>query len=103
MVAEPIYPDVPMPTSIIIEPILPLHREILTELMKGHGGRLEGNEVFFPQGTLKQFLWPRISNWRFVILFPDGYKIGLTETRDRKNVLSLSSHDFICPTCKRPV
>lgn len=103
MVAEPIYPDVPMPMSIIIEPVLLPYSEIVMELMRSHGGELDSNEAFFPQGTLKRFLWPRIIDWRYVIVFPDGYEIGLIETRDRKNILSFPSHDLVCPTCKRPV
>jgi hypothetical protein len=61
--------DVLLPTSLIIEPILPQHREIVMELIKNHGGRLDANEAFFPQGTFKRFMWPRILDWRYLILF----------------------------------
>jgi len=37
MPVEHAYPDVPLPTSLIIEPILLQYREIATELMKNHG------------------------------------------------------------------
>ncbi len=34
MLVEHAYPDVFLPTSLIVEPILPQHREIVTELIK---------------------------------------------------------------------
>ena len=40
-------PDVPLPTSLIIEPILPQHREIVTELMKNYKRASDANEAFF--------------------------------------------------------
>jgi hypothetical protein len=99
MPVESIYPDVPMPASLIIEPIDPRYLATVSELMEEHGGALNANEVFFPQGTMKRFLWPRILNWRYTIIFPDGYEIGLTETRDGRNILSFNSADIVCPTC----
>ena len=47
MPVEHNYLDVPMLTSLIIEPILPQHRGIVMKLMKKHGERLGKNEVFF--------------------------------------------------------
>jgi hypothetical protein len=95
------YPDVPMPASLIIEPIDPCYLPIVSELMNEHGGGLNANEVFFPQGTVKRFIWPRILDWRYTIIFPDGYEMGLTETRDGRNILSCNPIDLVCPTCKR--
>jgi len=85
MSVEPMYPDVPMPVSLMIEPIDPRYLAVVSELMKYHGGRLETKEVFFPQGTIKRFIWPRILDWRYRIIFPDGYEIGLTQTREGKH------------------
>jgi len=56
MPVEHVYPDVPMPTSIIIEPILLQHRKFVIELMKNYGGKSDANETFFPQGTIKRFI-----------------------------------------------
>ena len=103
MSVERMYPDVPMPVSLIIEPIDPRYLAVVSELMKDHGGRLEMKEVFFPQGTIKRFIWPRILDWRYLVIFPDGYEIGLTQTREGKNILSFNSDDLVCPTCKRPL
>jgi hypothetical protein len=97
------YPDVPMPSSLMIEPIDPRYLGIVSELIKDHGGDLNENKASFPQGTIKRFVWPRISDWRYMIIFPDGYEIGLTETRDRRNILSFNPDDLVCPTCKRPL
>jgi len=36
-------PDVSLPISIIIEPILPQHREIIIDLIKKHGRGLDTN------------------------------------------------------------
>jgi hypothetical protein len=47
------YPDVPMPVSLIIEPIDPRYLPIVSELMNEHGGGLNANEAFFPPGTMK--------------------------------------------------
>ncbi len=101
MSVERMYPDVPMPVSLIIEPIGPCYLAIVLELMNEHGGQLDANEVFFPQGTVKRFIWPRILDWRYTIIFPDGYEMGLTETRDGRNILSCNPTDLVCPTCKR--
>src|SRR5258708_4392393 len=62
-------PDVPLPTSPIIESILPQHREIVTEVIKNYGERLDANKALFPQGTIKWFIWPRILDWRYLIIF----------------------------------
>jgi len=75
MPVEHVYPDMPLPTSLIIEPILLQHRVIVMKPIKNHGGRLDANEAFFPQGTIKRFIWPRILDWRYSIIFPDGYEI----------------------------
>lgn len=47
MLVEDAYIDVPVSTSLIIEPILLQRREIVTELMKSHREGLDANEVFF--------------------------------------------------------
>jgi len=103
MSVERMYPDVPMPVSLMIEPIDPRYLAVVSELMKDHGGRLEMKEAFFPHGTIKRFIWLRILDWRYLVIFPDGYEIGLTQTRDGRNILSFNADDFVCPTCKRPL
>lgn len=101
MFVEHMYPDVPMPASLVIEPIDPRYLPIVSELMKAHGGALNANEIFLPQGTIKRFIWPRILDWKYRIIFPDGYEMGLTETSDGKNILSCNPTDLVCPTCQR--
>ena len=41
MPVEHIYPEVSLPTSLNIEPILPQHREIVTEMIKNYGEGLD--------------------------------------------------------------
>ena len=59
MPVEHADPDVPPPTSLIIEPILPQHREIVTELIKNMVEVADANDALFPQGTTKRFIWAR--------------------------------------------
>lgn len=101
MFVERMYPDVPMPANLMIEPIDPCYLPIVSALMKDHGGGLNAHEAFFPQGTIKRFLWPRILDWRYRIIFPDGYQMGLMETKDGQNILLFNPADLVCPMCQR--
>ena len=99
--AQGAYSDQPMPTTIRIDPINPRYLKRVNQLMKEHGGGINAEEAVFPDGTIKRFNWPRIIHTRYTVLFPDGWQIGLTETRDGKNMLSFDPDEMICPECHR--
>jgi len=92
-----------MPSALEIEPILPHYLDILKAIMQSHGGALEATTAFFPEGTVKKFLWPRTLDCRYLIIFPDKYEVLLVESRDGRHALGFDPTDLVCPYCHQPI
>ena len=104
---NPQAPEEHEPLSLHAYPVDPIktppfHEDVIDEIgkiMLRHGGELEvyrknnvatGCTLFFPAGTIKNEVYPRIHDSKWKIVFPDGYTIGEHEQINGK----LSSVSF---------
>jgi len=73
--------------------IPPIEEEKGKEVLSKHGCRIEEYEhlqqciIFFPEGTTKTEIFPRLTHPRYRIQLPDGYE--LRETYDRYQQISI--------------
>ncbi len=83
---------------VITPPLRPGFFEPVKRIMEAHGGRLEASAermvVYFPAGTCRVERWPRVLSTRYLIMFPDGYKIYQVTTRQEVSVLCFPCADL---------
>jgi len=79
-------------------PFRPSLTEPLRTVLEAHGCRLEVSPekyfVRFPEGTLREELWPRVLSMRYRIVLPDGYTLSQTVTRQGQSYLGFPLADI---------
>jgi hypothetical protein len=66
--------------------------QVISAVMRQHGGSVESVDssyilLQFPDGTRRYGLYPRLYSAQYEILFPDGFTIYQTTSRDGMNIV----------------